>query len=58
MKQQFAHKKNVQTSKDKVFHCLHFHSGQVLNLLLVVSFNLQCISDRPLANMSKWSHFK
>ena len=25
----------MQTSKEKVFRCLNFHSGQVLNLLLV-----------------------
>ena len=48
----------MQTNTDVAIRFWHYRLGSVWVLELVVSFILQWVSERPFANISKWSHFK
>ena len=43
-------------NRDKISHCQCFHLRLALNHGSTDSLILQCMSDRPVANISKWSH--
>ena len=54
----FAYKKAFNLKKLIVFHCWHFHLGNCCKSLISrVSFILLWVCNRPLAKLSKWSHF-
>ena len=54
----FAYKKAFNLKKLIVFHCWHFHLGNCCKSLISrVFFILLWVCNRPLAKLSKWSHF-